>query len=149
VKLLRTTDPDFEAGFTAFLDAPRGAPADVDAAVAEILEGVRTRGLEALLDYCRRFDRVELTADTLRVTADEIAAALGCSMSYVSRLKQRHKLPNRQKGIREIDEPDPTPKQIAERAAECRARRVVATPKEERVSVPRYSWDGYKFNTIG
>jgi histidinol dehydrogenase len=79
VKQLRTTDPDFEAAFFAFLDAPRGAPADVDAAVAEILEGVRTGGLEALLDYARRFDRVELTVETLRVTADEIAAGVAAT----------------------------------------------------------------------
>jgi len=104
----------------------------------------------------RQGQPVEYCIDTLRQlwargdSYSEIAAALGCSMSYVSRLKQRHKLPNRQKGIREIDEPDPTPEQISERAAECRARRPgPATPKEERVSIPRYSWDGYKFNTIG
>jgi hypothetical protein len=78
----------------------------------------------------------------------EIAAALGCSQSFVSRLKDRHKLPNRQKPNREIFEDDPTPEQIAERAAECRARRVVATPKEERFSVPRYMWDGFRFHPL-
>ena len=79
----------------------------------------------------------------------DIAAALGCSMSYVSRLKVRHKLPNRQMGVREIDEPDPTPEQIAERAAECRARRPdPATPRDERVSVPRYTWTGKGFQGI-
>jgi hypothetical protein len=78
----------------------------------------------------------------------EIAAALGCSQSFVSRLKDRHKLPNRQKATKEIFEDDPTPEQIAERAAECRARRVVATPKEERFSIPRYSWDGFKFHGL-
>jgi hypothetical protein len=78
----------------------------------------------------------------------EIAAALGCSQSYVHRLKTRHKLPNRQKANREIFEDDPTPEQIAERAAECRARRVVATPKEERFSVPRYMWDGFRFHGL-
>jgi hypothetical protein len=78
----------------------------------------------------------------------EIAAALGCSQSFVSTLKDRHKLPNRQKANREIFEDDPTPEQIAERAAECRARRVVATPKEERFSVPRYMWDGFRFHGL-
>jgi hypothetical protein len=78
----------------------------------------------------------------------EIAAALGCSQSFVSRLKDRHKLPNRQKATRDILADDPTPEQIAERAAECRARRVVATPKEERFSIPRYSWDGFRFNGL-
>ena len=78
----------------------------------------------------------------------EIAAALGCSQSFVSRLKDRHKLPNRQKATKEIFEDDPTPEQIAERAAECRARRVQPTPKGERVSVPRYTWTGTGFRGI-
>ncbi|PIB91323.1 histidinol dehydrogenase [Caulobacter sp. FWC2] len=66
------TDPSFPAAFKAFLDERRGSPADVDAAVAEVLEAVRTKGLEALLDYARKFDKVELTAETIRVTAEEI-----------------------------------------------------------------------------
>jgi len=76
---LRSDDPGFEAAFAAFLAAPRGQPADVDAAVADILEGVRTGGIAALLDYARRFDRVELTVDTLGVTADEIAAGVAAT----------------------------------------------------------------------
>ncbi|WP_297509188.1 histidinol dehydrogenase [uncultured Caulobacter sp.] len=64
--------PDFPAAFKAFLDERRGSPADVDAAAHEVLEAVRLRGIEAVLDYARRFDKVELTAETIRVTADEI-----------------------------------------------------------------------------
>lgn len=80
----------------------------------------------------------------------DIAAALGCSVSFVHHLKVRHKLPDRQKPTKEIFADDPTPEQIAERAAECRARREQpATPKGERISVPRYSWDGYRFNSLG
>lgn len=79
----------------------------------------------------------------------QIAAALGCSTSFVSRLKVRHKLSHRQKPTREIFEDDPTPEQIAERAAECRALRVQPQPREERISTPRYSWDGYTFRSIG
>jgi histidinol dehydrogenase len=72
-------DPGFDAAFQAFLDERRGQPAAVDAAVAEVIEHVRTGGLDAVLDYSRRFDRVELTAETLRVTQDEIdAGAAGC-----------------------------------------------------------------------
>ena len=36
--------PDFPAAFKAFLDERRGSPADVDAAVVEVLEAVRTQG---------------------------------------------------------------------------------------------------------
>jgi histidinol dehydrogenase len=66
--------PDFQTAFKAFLDERRGSPADVDAAAAAVLEAVRTQGIEAVLDYSRRFDRVELTAATIRVTAEEIEA---------------------------------------------------------------------------
>jgi hypothetical protein len=102
-----------------------------------------TQGRE--IEYCA------LTLHRLWARGDsyqEIAAALGCSQSYVHRLKTRHKLPNRQKGTREIFEDDPTPEQIAQRAAECRARRVQPTPKGERVSIPRYTWDGFKFHGL-
>lgn len=43
--------------------------------VKEIVSSVRTGGDEALLAYTQRFDRVELTADTLRVQPQEIAEA--------------------------------------------------------------------------
>jgi len=78
-RLFDASAPDFEARFTAFLDERRGSPADVDAAVAEIIEAVRTGGIEAVLDYVRRFDRSDLTAETIRVTDDEIeAGAAAC-----------------------------------------------------------------------
>jgi histidinol dehydrogenase len=67
-----TRDPAFEADFKAFLDEPRGSPADVDAAVADILAGVKARGLDALLEYAERFDKVKLDAGSLRVTREEI-----------------------------------------------------------------------------
>jgi histidinol dehydrogenase len=66
-------DPAFEAAFKAFLDESRGSPADVDAAVADILAQVKARGIEAVLDFAQRFDKVTLDAQTLRVTAEEIA----------------------------------------------------------------------------
>lgn len=68
-----TADPAFAAAFAAFRHEPRGGGADVDAAVAGIVEGVRAGGLDAVLDYTARFDRVQLTAETVRVTADEVA----------------------------------------------------------------------------
>ena len=78
----------------------------------------------------------------------EIAAALGCSQSFVCVLKNRHKLPKRKRMVREVFEDDPTPEQIAERAAECRAKWHTAEPRGERYSVPRYTWDGYGFRGI-
>lgn len=66
--------PEFESAFRAFLDAPRGAPADVDTAVAEIIGAVKTEGLAAVLRYNKRFDGADLDASSLRVTAAEIEA---------------------------------------------------------------------------
>lgn len=74
MRRFRFTDPDFDSAFRAFLDERRGSPADVDAAVAGVLAAVKADGLEAVLDYTRQFDRVDLTEKTVRVTADEIAA---------------------------------------------------------------------------
>ncbi len=48
------------------------APAEV---VERVCSDVRTRGLEAVLDYTNKFDKVKLTADSLRVPAQELAAA--------------------------------------------------------------------------
>lgn len=47
---------------------------DVTAVVREILADVRSRGDAALYDYCRRFDRADLTA--LEVTSEEWDAAI-------------------------------------------------------------------------
>jgi len=67
-------DPGFDADFTAFLSEPRGSPAEVDAAVAEIIERVKVEGLRALLDYAHRFDGVELDEESIHVTPAEIEA---------------------------------------------------------------------------
>jgi histidinol dehydrogenase len=72
-------DPAFESDFAAFATAARGSPAAVDAAVADVLEAVRLHGLEAVLDYSRRFDGFELTAANIRVSEAEIdAGAAAC-----------------------------------------------------------------------
>ena len=65
--------PDFAAAFQAFLDERRGSPADVDAAVADILAEVQAGGIDAVLRFAERFDKVTLDADSLRVGPEEIA----------------------------------------------------------------------------
>ena len=72
MRRFRLEDPGFETQFAAFLSEPRGRPADVDDAVGKIIEGVRTGGISALLDYVERFDGVRLTEATLRVSEAEI-----------------------------------------------------------------------------
>jgi histidinol dehydrogenase len=76
MRLFRFDEKDFAVKFRAFLDERRGAPADADAAAAAVLEAVRTEGLEAVLRFSRQFDRADLTAETIRVSAEEIAAGV-------------------------------------------------------------------------
>ena len=71
---LNTRDTGFETAFAAFLAGKRENAADIDAAVAEIIEQVATRGDAALIEYTKRFDRIDLAPATLRLTQAEIAA---------------------------------------------------------------------------
>lgn len=71
---LDTTEPDFEIEFARLLGAKREDSPDVDDTVAGIIADVRARGDAALLDLTARFDRLELTADRLAFTPEEIAA---------------------------------------------------------------------------
>jgi len=71
---LDTRDPGFPAAFTALIAQKRETAADVDDAVAAIIDDVATRGDAALIDYTNRFDRVALTPETLRLSPEERAA---------------------------------------------------------------------------
>ncbi|KIN63409.1 Histidinol dehydrogenase [Sulfitobacter noctilucicola] len=72
---LDTSAPDFETAFTTLLNAKREDSPDVDATVAKIIADVRSRGDAAVIDLTAKFDRITLTPDTLRITAQEIADA--------------------------------------------------------------------------
>jgi histidinol dehydrogenase len=52
-----------------------GEPLTPQQTVERICRDVRERGLEAVLEYSHKLDGKELTGDTLRVSADELAAA--------------------------------------------------------------------------
>ncbi len=69
-----TTDVDFEAQFAALLGMKREEAEDVDQAVAAIIADVRARGDQAVLDLTARFDRLELSAETLAFSAAEMAS---------------------------------------------------------------------------
>jgi histidinol dehydrogenase len=72
---LEQASADFEARFSAFLTTKREVSEDVNAVVRAIIEDVRAHGDAALIDYSRRFDRVDLAEVGLRVTDAEIEAA--------------------------------------------------------------------------
>ncbi len=75
MKRFVTTDPGFQAAFTALLSEARATTERVDQRVAAIISDVRARGDTALIDYSARFDRVQLTSGTIRVTTAEIDTA--------------------------------------------------------------------------
>jgi histidinol dehydrogenase len=78
----------FEAAFTALLNGKREAAPDVDAVVAEIIAAVRAKGDAALLDYTRRFDRLSLTAEGLRIPQAELdVAAAACDAETIAALE--------------------------------------------------------------
>ncbi len=74
-KRLSTLDADFASNFSELLAAKREASVEVDDVVRAIIDDVRARGDAALLDYTNRFDRLELSVETLRFTSEEIARA--------------------------------------------------------------------------
>ncbi|GBR02766.1 histidinol dehydrogenase [Acetobacter oeni] len=76
MKRLDTRSADFEAGFASLLDTRETESGRVDAPVTAILAAVREKGDEAVCDYTARFDRLELTPERMRITADEMMAAV-------------------------------------------------------------------------
>ncbi|HEY9019282.1 MAG: histidinol dehydrogenase [Paracoccaceae bacterium] len=71
---LNATDPDFETAFAALLGAKREDSVDVDDVVAGIIADVRARGDAAVIELTAKFDRLDLTPETLRFSEAEVDA---------------------------------------------------------------------------
>src|SRR5213592_3831073 len=83
-----TASADFAQRFNAFLSMKREVAADIEAATRAIVDDVAARGDAALLEATRKFDRLDIDASGLRVTAAEIDAAVGaCDTATVDALK--------------------------------------------------------------
>jgi histidinol dehydrogenase len=72
---LEQASGDFEERFSAFLTTKREVSEDVNLVVRAIIEDVRARGDAALIEYSKKFDRVDLDETGLRVSDAEIEAA--------------------------------------------------------------------------
>jgi histidinol dehydrogenase len=82
---------DFERAFTKLLGQKREVSENVDDAVRGIIADVVARGDAALIDYTSRFDALALTAETLRVSDEEIeAAAKACPAEALAALGLAH-----------------------------------------------------------
>ncbi|HWN57423.1 MAG TPA: histidinol dehydrogenase, partial [Methylomirabilota bacterium] len=68
-RVLNSRTPEFKKFLAATL-ARRGGDTDaIDSTVAKTIAAVRKRGDRALIEFTKKFDRVKLTAVTLRVTS--------------------------------------------------------------------------------
>ncbi|MBS0223267.1 MAG: histidinol dehydrogenase [Proteobacteria bacterium] len=72
---LDASSPGFEKDFSAFLGRNRDTDENVDRIATEIVADVRSRGDAALIEYTRKFDRVESNAASLRLSDAERRAA--------------------------------------------------------------------------
>ena len=85
---LDRSSADFDQRFAAFLAAKREISADVEAAARAIVEDVAKRGDAGLIEATRKFDRLELDAASLRVSAAETEAAVkACDAATLDALK--------------------------------------------------------------
>lgn len=110
-KTLLTSDPGFEAAFTALLSEKREVSAEVDAAVRGIISDVRTRGDAALIDLSQKFDGIDLATTGIAVTAKEVDEAVArCSketldaLSFAADRIRAHHMRQLPKSERYIDE---------------------------------------------
>lgn len=84
---LNANSQTFGKDFVALLDSKRESDADVDTAVGKILADVKKDGDAAVIAYTARFDRVDLTPQTMKVSSSEIAeAAARCAPETLAAL---------------------------------------------------------------
>jgi histidinol dehydrogenase len=74
MKILRHTDADWKETL-ALLDRRAEASDAVREVVSEVIQSIRSRGDEALIEYTARFDGANLTPETLNVSQAELDAA--------------------------------------------------------------------------
>lgn len=77
IRRLDAREPEFLSVLDALLAFESGADARIDAAVSEILQGVRTIGDAAVIEYTRRFDQLDVHAMAdLELPRHELKSAL-------------------------------------------------------------------------
>jgi histidinol dehydrogenase len=85
---LDSRSADFAERFATLLAMKREVSADIENATRAIVEDVAMRGDAALIEATRKFDRLDLDAARLRVTADEVEVAMkACDTPTLDALK--------------------------------------------------------------
>ncbi len=72
---LDSADANFQVQFLELLAGKRESSKDVNDTVAAIIADVRARGDVAVVELTNKFDKANVTAETLRFTPEEIASA--------------------------------------------------------------------------
>ena len=79
MNVYKTADGSVSGLYALLADRATRTGAGITEKVASVLEDVRTRGDDALYDYCERFDgfrpdRLEMTADEIRERIGQVSA---------------------------------------------------------------------------
>ena len=102
MQFLDIREEGFQAKFDAIVERGEESGREVEEVVQGIITDVRSRGDEALLDYTKRFDRLECDAAGLEITAEEFEnafaqvdaqdlAALKLAVERVARFHEKQK----------------------------------------------------------
>ena len=79
---------DFPGRFANFLAMKREVSADIESATRAIVQDVAARGDAALIEATRKFDRLDVNAEKLRISPAEIEAAVNaCEAETISALR--------------------------------------------------------------
>ena len=77
MRIVRLTEDTKKEALEALIGRSPSGYEEQEKAVREIIEEIRTRGDEALFAYEKKFDRCDLTKDTIRVSREEIEEVIG------------------------------------------------------------------------
>nr|WP_321394415.1 histidinol dehydrogenase [uncultured Desulfuromusa sp.] len=81
MRILKFSDPDFPAELQRIEQRADEVPDSVEETVKAIIADVRQRGDVALFELSAKFDRIDLTAETIEVSAAEMDTALAAVSS--------------------------------------------------------------------
>jgi histidinol dehydrogenase len=85
---LDRSSADFAERFASFLAIKREVAADIEKATRAIVDDVADRGDAALIEATRKFDRLELSPEDLRISAGEVETAVkACDARTLDALK--------------------------------------------------------------
>ena len=90
MRILKFSDSDFAQQFKRIEQRADEVPDNIEETVKAIIADVRQRGDAALFELSFKFDRIDLTADTIEVSEAEMDAALATvSAESLAALQQR------------------------------------------------------------